>query len=281
MAIYAHTQSLNIHKKQMITVAKDLCYGQDVVNAIKAATSVQQITNILNKARRNGMDRDNNVLFSIISKCLILIKKRYGRDINLDTIPTDDEAVYKLIMTDTGSDVFALDYAKYAKPKYEICPTEIRHIEAMHAIIHRWMYEKYCQYVENKHNRENIEYRSDVEECVLAETYGVLLYVEQLVEIINSYSGIPIEVSATIAKYIRKGMQPELSVWKSVFNVGTQQNGFTQEQAQQIWEWLKIEGEMTTYRDIAAIAALTTYQCYWLKTYYPNEYKDALANHSV
>ena len=227
------------------------------------------------------MDRDNNVLFSIISKCLILIKKRYGRDINLDTIPTDDEAVYKLIMTDTGSDVFALDYAKYAKPKYEICPTEIRHIEAMHAIIHRWMYEKYCQYVENKHDRENIEYRSEVEECVLAETYGVLLYVEQLVEIINSYSGIPIEVSATIAKYIRKGMQPELSVWKSVFVVGTQQNGYTQEQAQQIWEWLKIEGELTTYRDIAASAAFTTYQCYWLKTYYPNEYKDALANQLV
>lgn len=227
------------------------------------------------------MDRDNNVLFSIISKCLILIKKRYGRDINLDTIPTDDEAVYKLIMTDTGSDVFALDYAKYAKPKYEICPTEIRHIEAMHAIIHRWMYEKYCQYVENKHDRENIEYRSEVEECVLAETYGVLLYVEQLVEIINSYSGIPIEVSATIAKYIRKGMQPELSVWKSVFIVGTQQNGYTQEQAQQIWEWLKIEGELTTYRDIAASAAFTTYQCYWLKTYYPNEYKDALANQLV
>ena len=222
------------------------------------------------------MDRDNKVLFSIISKCLILIKKRYGRDINLDTIPTDDEAVYKLIMTDTGSDVFALDYAKYAKPKYEICPTEIRHIEAMHAIIHRWMYEKYCQYVENKHDIENIEYRSDVEECVLAETYGVLLYVEQLVEIINSYSGISKEVSARIAKYIRKGMQPELSVWKSVFVVGTQQNGYTQEQAQQIWEWLKIEGELTTYRDIAASAAFTTYQCYWLKTYYPNEYKDAL-----
>ena len=224
------------------------------------------------------MDRDNSVLFSILSKCLILIKKRYGRDINIDTIPTDDEAVYKLIMTDTGSDVFALDYAKYAKPKYEICPTEIRHIEAMHAIVHRSMHEKYCQYVDNKHDRENIEYRSDVEECVLAETYGVLLYVEQLVEIINSYSGIPIEVSATIAKYIRKGMQPELSVWKSVFIVGTQQNGYTQEQAQQIWEWLKIEGEMTIYKDIAAIAAFTTYQCYWLKTYYPNEYKDALAS---
>ena len=227
------------------------------------------------------MDRDNNVLFSIISKCLILIKKRYGRDININTIPTDDEAVYKLLRSELGLDVFGLMCPEYAIAKYAICPTEIRHIEAMHAIVHRSMHEKYCQYVENKHDRENIEYRSDVEECVLAETYGVLLYVEQLVEIINSYSGIPKEVSARIAKYIRKGMQPELSIWKSVFVVGTQQNGYTPEQAQQIWEWLKIEGEMTTYRDIAASAAFTTYQCYWLKTYYPNEYKDALANHLV
>ena len=227
------------------------------------------------------MDRDNNVLFSIISKCLILIKKRYGRDINLDTIPTDDEAVYKLIMTDTGSDVFALDYAKYAKPKYEICPTEIHHIEAIHAIVHRSMHEKYCQYVENKHDRENIEYRSDVEECVLAETYGVLLYVEQSVEIINSYSGIPKEISATIAKYIRKSMQPELSVWKPVFVVGTQKTGYTETWAEDIWAWLIKEGMQTYHKSTAENEAMTTYLCFWLKTYYPNEYKDALANQLV
>ena len=222
------------------------------------------------------MDRDNNILFSIISKCLILIKKRYGRDINLDTIPTDDEAVYQLIMTDTGSDVFALEYAKYAKPKYEICPTEIRHIEAMHAIVHRSMHEKYCQYVENKHDRENVEYRSDVEKCVLAETYGVLLYVEQLVEIINRYSGIPKDISARIAKYIRKSMQPELSVWKSVFVVGTQKTGYTETWAEDIWAWLTKEGMQTYHKSTAGNEALATYVCFWLKTYYPKEYKDAL-----
>lgn len=58
MAIYAHTQSIGIHKKQMIIVAKDLCYGQDVIEAINAATSVQQVTNILNRARKNGMYED-------------------------------------------------------------------------------------------------------------------------------------------------------------------------------------------------------------------------------
>lgn len=224
----------------------------------------------------SGMDRDNNVLFSIISKCLILIKKRYGRDININTIPTDDEAVYKLLRSELGLDVFGLMCPEYAIAKYAICPTEIRHIEAMHAIVHRWMCEKYCQYVENKHNPENIEYRSDVEECVLAETYGVLLYVEQIVEIINSYSGIPKEISATIANYIRKSMKPELSVWKSVFVVGTQKTGYTETWAEDIWAWLIKEGMQTYHKSTAEYEAMTTYSCFWLKTYYPNEYKDAL-----
>ena len=222
------------------------------------------------------MIRDYNVLFSIISKCIGLIKVRHGQDINIDTISTDDDVVYKLIRTDLGSDVFGLEYAKYAKPKYEICPTEIRHIEAMHAIVHRWMYEKYCQYVENKHDRENIEYRSDIEECVLAETYGVLLYVEQLVALIHNYSGIPEDVSVRIAKYIRKEMGPELSIWKSVFVVGTQQKGYTETFAEYIWARLTKEGMQTFHKSTAENEAMATYVCFWLKTYYPNEYKDAL-----
>ena len=65
MATYAHTQSLTIHRKQMITVAKDLCYGEEVIAAIKSATSVQQITNILNRARKNGIDRDRRIISCI------------------------------------------------------------------------------------------------------------------------------------------------------------------------------------------------------------------------
>ena len=58
MATYAHVQPLNTHKKQMIVVAKDLCYGPEVIEAIKAATSIQQVTNILNRARKNVMYED-------------------------------------------------------------------------------------------------------------------------------------------------------------------------------------------------------------------------------
>ena len=65
MATYAHVQPLKTHKKQMVTVARDLRYGEEVIAAIKSATSVQQITNILNRARRNGMDRDRKIMSRI------------------------------------------------------------------------------------------------------------------------------------------------------------------------------------------------------------------------
>lgn len=206
-----------------------------------------------------------------------MIKKRHGVDIDIDTIPINDDAVYELMKTDDGSDVFGLQFAEFIIYRHCLHLSEFRHLVAMHAIFHRGrMYDKYCRYIKNRHNPENIEYHSNVEEKVLSETYGVLLYVEQLVEIIHNYSGIPVDISAKIAIYIRKCMKPELSVWKSVFIVGTQKNGYTEYWAEYIWDWLNKEGIQTYHRSTAENEAIATYICFWLKTYYPNEYKDAL-----
>lgn len=216
------------------------------------------------------------VMSTICNRCANQIKERYGLIIDVCSIPQDDADVYELMSTDTSSDVFGLRSQEYHRLISQIRPTEIRHIEALHAMSTRLMFRKSAEYIKNKENSDRVEYYSEIEQTVLGETYGVLLYTDQIAELIHYYSGIPKEVSANIVKYIRKCMKPELSIWKSVFVVGTRQNGYTEEQAQQIWEWLKTEGEITTYRYIAESAAITSYQCFWLKTHYPNEYIDAL-----
>ena len=216
------------------------------------------------------------VMSTIINRCAGLIKERYGVLIDIYEIPQDDADVYELMSTDTSTDVFGLRSLEYHGLISHIHPTEIRHIVALHAMCTRFMFGKLVEYIKNKDNSDRIEYYSNIEQIVLGETYGVLLYTDQIAELIHCYSGIPEDVSANIVKYIHKSMKPELSIWKSVFVVGTQQNGYTEEQAQQIWEWLKTEGVTTTYRYIAESAAITSYQCFWLKTHYPNEYKDAL-----
>ena len=64
------------------------------------------------------------------------------------------------------------------------------------------------------------------------------LPLHDIVEIIHYYSGIPQEVSANIAAYIRNGRKLELSIWRPVFLVAAQRKGYSEDKAEQIWKWL-------------------------------------------
>jgi DNA polymerase-3 subunit alpha len=137
---------------------------------------------------------------TIINRCAGLIKERYGEIIDIYEIPQDDADVYELMSTDTSSDVFGLRSHEYHRLISQIHPTEIRHIEALHAMSTRLMFRKFAEYIKNKENSDRVEYYSEIEQTVLGETYGVLLYTDQIAELIHYYSGIPKEVSANIVK---------------------------------------------------------------------------------
>lgn len=217
-----------------------------------------------------------NVLLSIINKCVRLVRNRHGVDIDIYSLPLDDEKVYGLINTDTSTDVFGLESHGMHGCIYMLKPAEFRHLAALQAMWRPCLVQKFTEYQRNKENPEEIKFHSDLEEDILKESYGVVLYCEQVIEMIHRYSGIPVDVSKIIARYIRKSMKAELDVWKSVFIIGTGRSGYTKPQAEVIWDRIISEGESTIYRVRATYDAMLTYQCFWLKTYYPDEYRDAL-----
>ena len=108
-----------------------------------------------------------DLLGSIINKCLCLIKKNHGVDIDIDTLPTDDPLVYELVNTDTSLDVFGLDAPEYHELISRMSPTEFRHISAIHAMKSQWMREKYSCYIKNKDNPKTSVYKSNIEDEVL------------------------------------------------------------------------------------------------------------------
>ena len=89
---------------------------------------------------------------------------------------------------------------------------------------------------------------------------------------IHQNSQIPIDITNTIVKYIRKNMREELDIWKPFFIFATRMKGYTKSEAEYIWDRIKIAGEHTIHRRTAAYDAMVIYQCYWLKAYYPEEY---------
>ena len=219
---------------------------------------------------------EDNVLLSIVHKCTRLVKERHGLDLDINALPTDDVGVYELIKKDKSNDVFGLDSTECNARMSLLQPTDFRHIRDFHAMEHPYMSVKFSEYIRNKNNPAIIEYHTYAAETVLAETYGVVLYRDQIERIIHSISGIPDDVSANIARYIRQCMTPEVSLWKPVFIVGAHKKGCSEERAEFLWNWIKTEGEFVSYRMTAECRALTTYRCFWLKACYPNEYKDAL-----
>ena len=219
---------------------------------------------------------EGNVLLSIVNKCVRLISKRHGVDIDIYSLPLDDPKVYDLIKADTSSDVFGLESHRMHACVTMVEPNELRHLIALQSFLKPYMAQKFSEYYKNKEEPDNIEYYSDIEEAILKESYGVLLYCEQAVDMIHQYSQIPIDISNTIVKYIRKNMREALDIWKPFFIFDTQMQGYTRSEAEHIWDRIKTAGEYTIHRRNAAYDAMAVYQCYWLKAYYPEEYKDAL-----
>ena len=147
---------------------------------------------------------EGNVLLSIANKCVRLISKRHGVDIDIYSLPLDDPKVYDLIKTDTSFDVFGLESHRMHACATMVEANELRHLTALQSFLKPYMAQKFSEYYKNKEEPDNIEYYSDIEETILKETYGVLVYCEQAVEMIHQYSRIPIDISNTIVKYIRK-----------------------------------------------------------------------------
>lgn len=174
--------------------------------------------------------------------CPIDFKKTWGGYRYL-FIPLDDPKVYDLIKADTSSDVFGLESHMMHACVTMVEPNELRHLIALQSFLKPYMAQKFSEYYKNKEEPDNIEYYSDIEEAILKESYGVLLYCEQAVDMIHQYSRIPIDISNTIVKYIRKNMREELDIWKPFFIFATRMKGYTRSEAEDIWNRIKTKGE--------------------------------------
>lgn len=124
------------------------------------------------------------VMSTICNRCANLIKERYGLIIDVCSIPQDDADVYELMSTDTSSDVFGLRSHEYHRLISQIRPTEIRHIEALHAMSTRLMFRKFAEYIKNKENSESAAITSY--QCFWLKTHYPNEYRDALVPLVNT-----------------------------------------------------------------------------------------------
>lgn len=213
---------------------------------------------------------------TILKNTLRIVKKVYGADIDLDKIPLDDEKAYELFQRGDTTGVFQLESAGMKRYLKELKPTVFDDIIAMVALYRPGPMQFIDGFINRKHGREEITYMHPLMKDALQNTYGILVYQEQVMEISKTLCGFTGGQADTLRKAIGKKKIDVMKKMKVDFIAGAMKNGAREDQMEKFWKQLEDFAAYCFNKSHAACYGLIAYWTAYLKAYYPAAFMAAL-----
>lgn len=210
---------------------------------------------------------------SIIARCISLIKKRFGKDIDIEAIPIDDPKVYELYGRGETKSVFQFESDGMREWLMRLRPQRFEDLIAMNALYRPGPTEYIPDFVERKNDSSEIRYDLPVMEDILQETYGVTVYQEQVMRISQAVAGFSRGKADQLRKAMGKKKRDVLDGLKADFMEGALSKGYEQGILEKIWSDWEAFAKYAFNKSHAASYAWVSYQTAWLKTHYPSEFQ--------
>jgi len=205
---------------------------------------------------------------------LDLIKKRYNKDIDIYTIPQDDEEVLRYFRKGYNGDVFHFGSPGLTKYCTELLPDNINDLIAGISLYRPGAIENnfHNEYVMCKSGEHDVTLITGTED-ILGNTYGVMVYQEQIMKLCQVLGGLTLVEADDVRKAMVKKKYEELTKYKERFIPYYVENfGVTLEYSQHTWDQIDKASSYLFNRSHAAAYAITGYICQWFKVHYPLEY---------
>ena len=213
---------------------------------------------------------------SIIQETLKLIKKYKKQNIQIDKIPLDDKKTFDLLASGETTGVFQLESAGMRRVAKSLKPNTFSDITAMVALYRPGPMDLIPRFIEGKHNPDSIEYPHQSLEPFLKETYGIMVYQEQILDIVHFMAGYTMGEADMLRRAIGKKKKKILDKNKNRFIKQSQANGYEKKTAEKIWGFIEAFANYGFNKSHAACYAMIAYQTAWLKANFPVEYMAAL-----
>jgi len=208
-----------------------------------------------------------------------LIHERHPENpIDLAKLPLDDPATYALLQRGEGKGVFQLEGSGIRDLLVKMKPDRFADLIAILALyrpgpLNGGMVDSY---VNRKHGREKPVYPHPVMKDVLEETYGIMVYQEQVMRILNRLGGIELSQAYACIKAISKKKTETIAQGRKQFVDGAVDRGLDRKQATEIFELIEYFGGYGFNKSHSTAYALVLYQTAWLKAHYPTEFMAAV-----
>ena len=215
---------------------------------------------------------------SILARARDLIAETQGHHFGLTDIPLDDGNTFDLLSRGDTVGVFQLEGAGMTRYIKELKPNALSDVAAMIALYRPGPMEHISTFIDSKHGRVAPHYPHPALEDILEETYGVIVYQDQVLQIARTFAGYSLGQADIVRKAMGKKIPEIMAEEKQNFLEGALAQGYTQQMAEQIFALIEPFAGYAFNKAHSVSYGLISYWTAYLKANFPVEYMVALLN---
>ncbi len=204
-----------------------------------------------------------------------LIEENHGIKYTLSNIPIDDPETYKLLSSGDVTGIFQVESQGMRRVLTNMKPTKIEHIIATVALYRPGPMEYIDDFIKKLHGEKKIEYKHPIMESILEETYGVIVYQEQIMQIAQQMAGYTPGEADLMRRAVSKKKKEALLAHRERFVKGAREKGIPAGVANAVFDDIEYFARYGFNKSHAADYAMITVKTAYLKAHYPVEYMTA------
>lgn len=214
---------------------------------------------------------------TVIHEAVNLVRQNRGETVDISRIPVDDKLTFELLQRGDAVGVFQFESGGMRDLLSKLGPTMIEELIAMNALYRPGAMQFIDSFINRKHGREPIEYAHPLQEPILKETYGYMVYQEQVQRVANVLAGFSLGMGDLLRRAIGKKKADEMASMRAKFVEGCAKTSqIPAKKAEEIFDMIEKFAGYGFNKSHSAAYSLVAFQTAYLKAHYPEEFMAAL-----
>ncbi len=218
---------------------------------------------------------------TIIKDAMAMIKKNHGVQIDIDEISLEDEKTFALYQKGETVGTFQFESPGMRKYLQQLKPTNIEDLIAMNALYRPGPMEFIPNFIKRKHGQEEVNYPHELLEPILSNTYGIMIYQEQIMQAAQIMAGYSLGQADLLRRAMGKKKLDEMAKQREIFVKGAKEkHGIDKRKAEDVFAVMEKFAAYGFNRSHSAAYSVVAYQTAYLKAHYPAEYMASVLTHN-
>ncbi|RNC79274.1 MAG: DNA polymerase III subunit alpha [Balneola sp.] len=275
-------RNTGIHAAGIIIAPDDLTEYIPVSTAKDADLTVTQFDgSVIENAGMLKMDFLGLKTLSILKTAIGYVKENHGKEYNLDDVPLDDPVTYKLYQKGGTLGTFQFESEGMRKYLKDLKPSDVNDLIAMNALYRPGPMQFIPNYIERKHGREKVEYDHDDLIPLLENTYGIMIYQEQIMKVAQQMGGYTLGEADVLRRIMGKKKPQLLPPEEEKFVRQAKELGYDEKTAKEVFDKMAMFAGYGFNKSHSAAYSVVAYHTMYFKANYPAEYMASVMSHNM